>query len=183
MNILKLKMQKNNKPNEINNNISAAGDAYAKEKDAQAIAAARRLEGEAEADVIRSKAVAEAEAIEKRAEAMAKHQGVALQELMVQNMPKIAHELAQAFTSVDSIRIMDNGKGDQIQSLPNTIMNMMAQFEDNMDMTSFDAKQFFKGASGLFDGNTDVEDAVFKAVSDDSDDENLQDDLDVKEPK
>ncbi|MFP7477703.1 flotillin family protein [Terribacillus saccharophilus] len=126
----------------------AEAEYLTKTKEAQARAEARRVEGEAEAAVIRQKSIAEIEAIEKRAQAMAKHQDVILREKLIDIMPDYARAISQSFSNVESIRILDNGSGGGINSLPNTVTNTMANLQESLgQMTGFDLEGFLQKIS------------------------------------
>lgn len=126
----------------------AEADYYAMTRESEAIAKARIAEGDAESEVIRKKSIAEVEAIEKRAEAMAKHQDVVLREKMIDVLPEYARAISESLSNVESIRILDSGSGDQINSLPMNVTNMMANLQESMgQMTGFDLEGLLQNIS------------------------------------
>lgn len=127
----------------------AEADYYVKTKDADALAKARLAEGDADAEVIRKKSLAEVEAIEKRAEAMAKHRDVILQEKIIEIMPEYARAVSESLSNVESIRILDSGNGNQVNSLPKTVTNTMATLQESLgQMTGFDVEGLLQNISG-----------------------------------
>ena len=117
----------------------AEADYYATTKQAEALAKARIVEGEAEAEVIKQTSMAEVEAIEKRAEAMSKHQDVILREKLIDVLPDFARAISESLANVESIRIMDNGSGQQMNALPQTVTNTMTGLQESLQqMTGFD---------------------------------------------
>lgn len=126
----------------------AEADYYARVKEAEAASEARIAEGKAEAKVIREKSLAEAEAIERRAKAMAEHKDVIILEKLIEMMPEFAKAVSESMSSVESIRIIDGGQGDQIKSLPTTVTGTMAKLQESMgQMTGFDVNSFLEGLS------------------------------------
>lgn len=86
----------------------AAADKFAKEQEAEGIAAV----GKAEAEAIQAKGIAEAEAMEKKAEAYAKYNNAAVLEMIIKQLPSVAHEVAAPIVNIDKITIIDSGKGE-----------------------------------------------------------------------
>src|SRR5690625_2668354 len=126
----------------------AEADYYARTKEAEARAEARMAEGKAEAEVIREKSLAEAEAIERRAKAMAEHKDVIILEQLIAIMPEFARAVSESLGNVESIRILDSGKGEQMNSLPNTVTGTMAKIQESMgQMTGFDLENFLGNLS------------------------------------
>jgi flotillin len=126
----------------------AEADYYARTKEAEARAEARMAEGKAEAEVIREKSMAEAEAIERRAKAMAEHKDVIILEQFIEIMPEFARAVSESLGNVESIRILDGGSGDQLNSLPNTVTGTMAKLQESMgQMTGFDMESFLGNLS------------------------------------
>lgn len=137
----------------------AEADYYAQTKEAEARAEARMAEGKAEAEVIRDKSLAEAEAIERRAKAMAEHKDVIILEQLIEIMPEFARAVSESLSNVESIRILDGGKGEQMSSLPNTVTGTMAKLQESMgQMTGFDLEGFLNNLSSTTEANyTEVE--------------------------
>lgn len=125
---------------------------YEKLKSAEAESEARIREGRAEAEVIRAKSEAEVEAIERRAEALNKHQDVILREKLIEMIPEFAQAVASSMHNVDSIRIIDNGSGKQINSLPQAITGNMVGLQESLkEMTGIDLANIINNISGLND--------------------------------
>lgn len=80
---------------------------YAKQKEAEGIAAV----GKAEAAAIEAKGIAEAEAMEKKAEAYAKYNKAAILEMIIEQLPAIAKEVAAPISTIDKVTIIDGGNG------------------------------------------------------------------------
>lgn len=130
------------------NQQKADSDYYILTKQASAQAEARTAEGSAEAEVIKQTSLAEVEAIEKRAEAMAKHKDVVMQEKIIEMLPVFARAVSESLSNVESIRILDGGSGDQINSLPKTVTNTMATLQESLgQMTGFDLETVLKNFS------------------------------------
>jgi flotillin len=56
--------------------------------------------------------------------------------------------VSQSFSNVESIRILDNGSGGGINSLPNTVTNTMANLQESLgQMTGFDLEGFLQNIS------------------------------------
>lgn len=126
----------------------ADAEYYAKTRQAKAEAEARKLAGEAEADVIRKRAAAEVEALKERAEAMNKHKEVLITEKLIEMLPQYASAISNSLSNVDSIRILDGGKGEQLQSLPNAVTNMMANMNEGLgQMTGIDLTEIIENLS------------------------------------
>lgn len=54
-------------------------------------------------------------------------------------LPQYASAISNSFSNVDNIRILDGGKGEQLQSLPNAVTNMMANMREGLgQMTGID---------------------------------------------
>ena len=77
----------------------AEAQRFAKEQEAEGIAAV----GKAEAEAIRAKALAEAEGIDKKAEAMKKYGEAAVVEMIMAALPEIARNVAEPLSKVDKI--------------------------------------------------------------------------------
>ncbi|SDK71109.1 flotillin family protein [Lacicoccus qingdaonensis] len=132
----------------------AEADYYAQTKEAEARAESRMAEGKAEAEVIREKSLAEAEAIERRAKAMAEHKDVIILEQLIEIMPEFARAVSDSLNNVESIRILDGGKGEQLSSLPNTVTGTMAKLQESMgQMTGFDLEGFLNNLSATTEAN------------------------------
>lgn len=123
---------------------------YEKLRNAEAASEARIREGRAEAEVIKAKSQAEVEAIERRAEALNKHQDVILREKLIEMIPEFAKAVASSMHNVDSIRIIDNGSGKQMNSLPQSVTGNMVGLQESLkEMTGIDLTGIINNISGL----------------------------------
>jgi len=86
----------------------ADADVYAKQKEAEGIAAV----GRAEAAAIEAKGIAEAEAMEKKAEAYAKYNSAAIVEMIINQLPAIAREVASPISAIDKVTVIDGGSAN-----------------------------------------------------------------------
>lgn len=87
--------------------LQAEAARYVKEQEAAGIAAV----GKAEAEAIQAKGVAEAEAMEKKADAYAKYNGAAITQMVIEQLPLIAKEVAAPISQIEKITIIDSGNG------------------------------------------------------------------------
>src|SRR5690625_71077 len=123
---------------------------YEKVKEAEAQSEYRIREGRAEAEVIRAKSEAEVEAIERRAEALNKHQDVILREKLIEMIPEFAKAVASSMHNVDSIRILDSGQGNQINSLPKAVTGNMVELQESLkEMTGIDLTNIINTISNV----------------------------------
>lgn len=130
----------------------AEADYYTKTKEAEASAMARIEEGKAEAQVIKLKSDAEIEAIEKRAKALDEHQDVILMEKVIDMLPEFARAVSEPLGKVESIRILDGGKGEQVNTIPNTVTNMLSSLQESLgQMTGFNLENLLKDMSNKKD--------------------------------
>lgn len=152
----------------------ADAEYYAKTRQAKAEAEARKLEGEAEADVIRKRAAAEVEALKERAKAMNEHKEVIITEKLIEMLPQYASAISNSLSNVDSIRILDGGKGEQLQSLPNAVTNMMANMNEGLgQMTGIDLTEIIENLSKRQHQTIikETKDKVDKSLDDKSDED------------
>lgn len=152
----------------------ADAEYYAKTRQAKAEAEARKLEGEAEADVIRKRAAAEVEALKERAKAMNEHKEVIITEKLIEMLPQYASAISNSLSNVDSIRILDGGKGEQLQSLPNAVTNMMANMNEGLgQMTGIDLTEIIENLSKRQHQTIikETKDEVDKSLDDKSDED------------
>jgi len=121
---------------------------YERLKASEAEAESKLEAGRAEAEVIRLKSAAEIEAIEKRAEALNKHKEVMLTEMIINMLPEYASAVADPLGKVESIRILDGGKGEQVNGLPNTVTNTLANLQESVtQMTGLDLEEILGSIS------------------------------------
>lgn len=98
-------------------------------------AEALRAEGEAQASAILATGQAEAEAMTKRAEAFARYNEAAVLQMLVEVLPKVAHEVAAPIAAIDRLTVLST---DGAAALPK-------QVTDNLTQTL----AMLKGATGL----------------------------------
>lgn len=126
----------------------ADAEFYSKRRNAEAEAEAEKLKGEAEAEVIKRIAQAEVEALKARAEAMDRHKDVLITEKLIEMLPEYAKAVSTSFSNVESIRILDGGRGEQLQSLPNTVTSMMANMNEGLgQMTGLNLNEIVENMS------------------------------------
>jgi|SRR5690625_4015904 len=126
----------------------ADADYYREIRKAEAEAKAKIEQGKAEAEVIRRKNEAEVEAIEKRAKALQKHGDVILREKLIELLPEFAKAVSEPIANVESIRILDNGSGDKLNSIPSSVTNIMANLQESMgQMTGLDLENVLRNLS------------------------------------
>lgn len=106
----------------------------------QAKAEAIKLEGEAEASVIEQKGIAEAEAMAKKAEAFKQYNEAAVIQMLVEQLPQIAQNIAAPLSKTEKIVIVDNGSGDGKASgaakVSGYITDMMTQVPEAVEATT-----------------------------------------------
>ena len=87
-------------------------------------------QGQAEAEVIKAKYEAEANGIKERAKAISENQEVIMTEKVINMLPEFARAIAEPLASVESIRVLDSGNGEGVNSLSNSIISQMANAEE-----------------------------------------------------
>lgn len=130
----------------------ALADASAKSKEAEARgnlalanaeAEALRAKGKAEADAILAKGNAEAEAMRNRADAFKEYGEAAILETVVNVLPEVAREFAQAYSNIDSISIIDS---DGTKKLGTSMASNIAQVGEVVKSTTgLDIMEIVKG--------------------------------------
>lgn len=124
-------------------------DYYERVRTAEAEAESKEKEGYAEAEVIKTKNLAEVEAIEKRAEALNKHKEVMMTEMLINMMPEFAKAVSEPLGNVESIRILDGGKGDGVNNLSGSVTGMMTNLQESLgQMTGLDLNEVINNLSG-----------------------------------
>ena len=120
----------------------AEAERFAKEQEAESIAAV----GRAEAEAIRAKALAEAEGIDKKAEAMRKYGEAAVVEMIMQALPEIAKNVAEPLGKVDKITMYGDGNSAK---LVGDIVNSTTQITEGISAgMGIDLKSLLVGALG-----------------------------------
>ncbi len=89
-------------------------------------AEALRAEGDAQAAATLATGQAEAEAMEKRAEAFAMYNEAAVLQMLVEVLPKVAHEVAAPMSSIDKLTVIStDGAGQVPKQVTNNIVQTM----------------------------------------------------------
>lgn len=126
----------------------AETDKLVKLKQAEADYETELKRGQAEAEVIREKYKAEAEGIRERAKAISENQEAIMTEKVIEMLPEFARAIAEPLASVESIRVLDGGNGEGINSLSNSIISQMANAEEGFNqMTGFNLSNYLKNRS------------------------------------
>jgi flotillin len=76
-----------------------------------ALADAKRMQGMAEVEIIREKGKAEAEAMMKKAEAFKQYNDAAVTQMIIEQLPMIAEQIASPLSKTEKIVILDSGGG------------------------------------------------------------------------
>ena len=120
----------------------AEAQMFAKQKEAEGIAAV----GRAEAEAIEAKGKAEAEAMEKKAEAYAKYNKAAVVEMIINQLPAIAKEIAAPISTIDKVTIIDGGNGQSgVSQVGGYTPAVMAKvFESVKETTGIDLTDVIK---------------------------------------
>ncbi|WP_442951172.1 SPFH domain-containing protein [Paenibacillus sp. 481] len=120
--------------------IEAEAKAQAEQKrlEGMALADAERARGTAAAEVIRLRGLAEAEAKQKLAEAFEKFGEAAILDIVVKMLPELAAKVAEPFSAIDKLTVVDTGNGDGAARVSNYVTKLMAT-----------APQMLKDVSGL----------------------------------
>lgn len=146
---------------------------YSMEQEALGI----KAKGDAEAYAIRLKGEAEALAMEKKAEAYQKYNKVAMAQMAIEILPKVASEVAKPLSSIDKVTIFGGSKDvDGISSISNNVPLVMAQtFKTLEEATGVDLKEILRSETfeakttkninitGIPD-NTDISNEVITSV-------------------
>ena len=120
----------------------AQAQKYARELEAEGIAAV----GKAEAEAIRAKALAEAEGIDKKAEAMKKYGDAAVIEMVMKALPEIARHVAEPLSKVDKITMY--GEGNSAKLLGDIITGTTQVTEGITQGMGIDVKSLVAGMLG-----------------------------------
>jgi flotillin len=126
------------------------------ENDAKAVIVKAKAEGErirllaaAEADAIRSKGLAEAENLRLKAQAYNEFGQAALAQLLINQLPAIAAEVAAPLSRTDKITFVSNGGGDGggPSALTREVTNIMGQLPQSIQaLTGFDLRAAIENA-------------------------------------
>lgn len=104
--------------------------------------------GQAEAEVIREKYKAEAEGIRERAKAISENQEAIIIEKVIDMLPEFARAVSEPMNNVESIRVLDGGNGEGINSLSNNVISQMSSLEEGFgQMTGFNFSEMLKNMS------------------------------------
>jgi len=98
----------------------------------QAEADAIKAKGKAEADAILAKGLAEAEAMDKKAEALKKYGEAAVTQLIVEQLPNIAREIAAPISNIEKIVAIDGGSnsGGGANKITGYVTDLMSQLPE-----------------------------------------------------
>lgn len=117
-------------------------------KKAEADYETKLKQGQAEAEVIKAKYEAEANGIKERAKAISENQEAIMTEKVINMLPEFARAIAEPLASVESIRVLDSGNGEGVNSLSNSIISQMANAEEGFNqMTGFNLSNYLKNRS------------------------------------
>ena len=114
-----------------------------------ATADAVRAEGEAQAAAIAATGSAEAEAMQKKADAYASYNQAATLQMLVEVLPKVAHELAAPMSAIDKLTVISQeGAGALPKAVSNNLMQTLQLVQDT---TGFDLGAALGGVLGQQD--------------------------------
>lgn len=117
-------------------------------KQAEADYETKLKRGQAEAEVIREKYKAEAEGLKERAQAISENKEAILAEKFINMLPELAKAIAEPMSNVESIRVLDGGNGDGINSLSNNVISQMSNLEEGFgQMTGLNLTEMLKNVS------------------------------------
>jgi flotillin len=109
-------------------------------------AEALRAEGEAQASAILATGQAEAEAMNKRADAFARYNEAAVLQMLVEALPKVAHELAAPMASIDQLTVLStDGAGALPKQVTDNLTQTMAMLKNT---TGIDIQSIVQGFGG-----------------------------------
>lgn len=123
------------------------GQTQAKIKEEQGLAEAKikREQGSADAEVIRQKGVAEAEAKKLLAQAIAEHGEVVIIEKLIDMLPQYAEKIAQPLSNIDSVKIVDTGNGNGVNSYSKSITDTLVEVQEPLkELTGIDVSALMK---------------------------------------
>ena len=143
---------------------AAEAELFRRTKEAEAKMIERKREaegiravGEAEAEAIKLKALAEAEGIDKKAEAMKKYGEAAVVEMIMNELPEIAKNVAEPLSKVDKITMY--GEGNSAKLLSDIVNGTTQVTEGIASGMGIDIKSLIMGALGgklASDGKNDT---------------------------
>ena len=123
-----------------------------------AVAQAVQAEGEAQAAAIAATGSAEAEAMQKKATAFASYNEAATLQMLIEVLPKVAHEIAAPMSSIDKLTVIST---EGAAALPKTVSNNLLQtLQLVKDTTGFD----LEGLLGGLDSNAAAKPAAGAVV-------------------
>lgn len=107
--------------------------AEAAQREAEVAAKSVQLAGDAEAGAISARGLAEAAAMDKKAEAFKNYNEAAVLQMLVEMMPKMAHEVSSSMANIDNLTVLSTeGAG----ALPKTITSTLAQTTEMVKATT-----------------------------------------------
>jgi len=127
--------------------VTATADATKVRTEAGATAESTTAIGNAQADVIRLKGLAEAEAMTAKAAAWKEYSQGAYIDMILQQLPEIASQIAQPLAKTEKIIMISNGpEGSGAGKLTKEITQMVAELPAVAEgLTGIDIKQAIKG--------------------------------------
>jgi flotillin len=113
----------------------------------------KRDEGLAEAEVILERGKAEAESKRLLAEAYAENSDLIIAEKLIEMLPKYAKEVSSPYSNIESIKIIDSGNGNGINTLNSSIAHsMVSTLEPLKELTGIDVTKLLSDMTNR--GNT-----------------------------
>lgn len=124
----------------------AKANAEQKRLTGQAEADAERAKGTADADVTRLRGLAEAEAKEKLAEAFQKFGEAAVLDIVAKMLPELASQIAKPLASIDTLTVVDTGKGEGAARVSNYVTELMATAPEMLkNVSGIDLNKLIQG--------------------------------------
>ncbi|MCL6459477.1 MAG: flotillin family protein, partial [Gorillibacterium sp.] len=124
----------------------ARANAEQKRLNGQAEADATLAKGTADADVTRLRGLAEAEAKAKLAEAFQKYGDAAILDIIVKMLPELAAQIAKPLASIDTLTVVDTGKGEGAARVSNYVTELMATAPEMLkSVAGIDLNQMIRG--------------------------------------
>ncbi len=118
-----------------------------------------RAEGEASGAAILAQGQAEATAMEKKAEAFAQYNEAAVLQMLIEILPKVAHEVAAPMASIDRLTVIStDGAGQLPRQVTDNIVQTMALLKNTtgVDLETLIAKYADQAAPAAPSGSPDV---------------------------
>ena len=114
--------------------LDGEAEALAVKAKGEAEAAAIRAKGLAEAEAIKAKGLAEAEAMQKKAEAFKQYNDAAVTQMIIEQLPEIAGQIAAPLSQVEKIVAIDGGgNGGGATKVAGYVTDIMAKVPEVVD--------------------------------------------------